>query len=90
MIITGIEANITIVPIFILAFIALYFIKGNAYKIYKIKGMSKAEEKKIEEEKKWVKNKNKLALLTVIELLATGVILFIIRKFTWEHIRSLK
>jgi len=83
MIITGIEANITIVPIFILAFIALYFIKGNAYKIYKIKGMSKAEEKKIEEEKKWVKNKNKLALLTVIKLLATGVILFVVRKFTW-------
>ncbi len=90
MIITGIEANITIVPIFILAFIALYFIKGNAYKIYKIKGMSKAEEKKIEEEKKWVKNKNKLALLTVIKLLITGVILFVVRKFTWEHIRSLK
>lgn len=90
MIITKIEANITIVPIFILAFIMLYFIKGNAYKVYKIKEMSYAEEKKIEEEKKWVKNKNKLAVSTVIKLLTTGIILFVVRKLTWKYIRKLK
>lgn len=90
MIITGFETNLTIVPIFILVFIALYFIKGNAYKIYKIKGISESEEKKIEEEKKWVKNKNKLALITVIKLIVTGIVLFIIRKFTWKHFRSFK
>lgn len=90
MITTKIEANITIVPIFILVFIALYYIKGNAYKVYKIKEISETEEKKIVEEKKWIKNKNKLAVSTGIKLLATGVILFIVRKFTWKYIRKLK
>ena len=90
MIITGFETNLSIVPIFILAFIMLYYIKGNAYKIYKIKGISNEEEKKIEEEKKWVKNKNKLAVITSAKLILTGVILFIVRKFAWKHIRSFK
>lgn len=87
MVITGVEANITIVPIFILAFMMLYYVRGNAYKVYKIKETNDIEEKKIEEEKKWVRNKTKLAIITGIELFATGVILFIIRKCPWKHIR---
>lgn len=61
----------------------LYFIKGNAYKIYQIKQISEEELKEIEEEKKWVKNKNKLAVITGVKLLLTGVILFIVRKYAW-------
>lgn len=90
MIITGINANITIVPIFILLFIALYYIKTNAYKLYKISGISNEETSKIEEEKKWVKHKNKLAIITWLELFATGVILFIVRKFIRRNTRKFK
>lgn len=79
MIMTKMEANITIVPIFTLTFIMLYYIRRNAYKVYKIKEISEEETKKIEEEKKWVRNKSKLALITIFKLLATGIILFLIR-----------
>jgi len=90
MIMTKMEANITIVPIFTLTFIMLYYIRGNAYKVYKIKEISEEETKKIEEEKKWVRNKNKLALITIFKLIAIGIILFLIRKFTWKYFRKLK
>lgn len=69
MVIWGIEANITIVPIFILLFIMLLFIKRNAYKVYGIPDVSNEEKAKVEEEKKWVKNKGKLAFITGLELL---------------------
>ena len=39
----NIEANLTVVPIFVLLFILLYYIKGNAYKIYKISEISHEE-----------------------------------------------
>ncbi len=90
MIITGINASITIVPIFILLFIALYYIKTNAYKLYKISGISDKETSKIEEEKKWVKKKNKLAIITWAELIGTGVVLFVVRKFIRRNIREAK
>jgi len=81
MIFVGLEESITIVPVFILMFLAFCYIRKNAYKVYKIKQISDDEIKKIEEEKKWVKNK--FVVITVIELLGTGILLFIIRKFTW-------
>lgn len=74
----GMEANIGIVPIFILLFIMLYYIKGNAYKIYKINVMSSKEEAEIQQEKKWVINKKKVATITILQLLGVGVILFLI------------
>ena len=76
MVITNLEINVTIVPIFILTFIMLYYIRGNAYKVYKITDMDNKEIEKIEEEKKWVRGKNKLAIITSVELIITGVILF--------------
>lgn len=78
MVLVGMEANLTIVPIFLLLFVLLYYIKGNAYKIHKISEMSTKETKEIEEEKKWVKNKHQLALITFLKLLGVGVILFIV------------
>lgn len=78
MMIIGIDANITTVPIFVLTFIMLYYIRSNAYKVYKMSNISKIEEEKIREEKKWIKNKRKIAFKTSFELLTTGVILFIV------------
>lgn len=84
MVIWKIEANITVVPIFILLFIMFLFIKRNAYRVYGVPEVSDEEKKKIEEEKKWVRNKGKLALITSIELLGVGALLFIVRQFTSE------
>ncbi len=76
--ITNIETNITIVPIFVLTFIMLYYIRGNAYKVYKIKDEDNEKLQKIEKEKKWIRGKTKLAIITSIELVITGIALFII------------
>lgn len=78
MIVTGIDANMTIIPIFILLFLLFYYIKQNAYKLYKLETISKEEVKQIEEEKKWVRNKEKVAIATGLKLLGTGIILFIV------------
>ncbi len=84
MVITNIEANITIVPIFILLFILFSYLKRNVYKIYKLSTINDKERKEIEEEKKWVKNKSKIAVKTALELLGVGIVLFIVRKFASE------
>lgn len=77
MVISNIEAEIGIVPIFILLFIMLYYLKTNVYKVYKMNALSEKEERKIKEEKKWAKNKKK-AILAWIQLGITGVVLYII------------
>ncbi len=89
MLITNLEVSITIVPIFILTFIMLYYIRGNAYKVYKIKEIDSEELEKIEEEKKWVKGKRKLAIITSIELVITGVALFVIGNLLGDSLENL-
>lgn len=84
MIMTKIETNLGVVPIFILLFVLFNYIKRNVYKINRIQGMKETDRKKIEEEKKWVKHKRKIAVITSLELLGVGIILFVIRKFTTE------
>lgn len=88
MVIARIEVNFVMVPIFILLFIILYYIKVNAYKLYNITTINNKEIKKIEEEKKWIKHKKKLAIITGIKLIGTGVILFFARKFIRKYIRK--
>lgn len=78
MVMLGMEANLTIVPIFLLAFAMFSYIRGNAYRIYQVRMMSQKEEDKIQEEKKWIKHKKKLAIKTSLELLFTGIALFIV------------
>lgn len=89
MLITNLEVSITIVPIFILIFIMLYYIRGNAYKVYKIKEIDNEELEKIEEEKKWVRGKRKLAIITSIELIITGVALFVIGNLLGNSLENL-
>lgn len=89
MVVLGIEANIGIVPIFVLLFILLYYIKGNVYKIYKIHELSDEENAKIQEEKKWLKNKQKVALITFLKLIGVGVALFIIGSMLGNTLEAL-
>lgn len=89
MLITNLEVSITIVPIFILTFIMLYYIRGNAYKVYKIKEIDNEELEKIEEEKKWVRGKKRLAIITSIELVITGIALFVIGNLLGDSLENL-
>ena len=83
-----IEESLSIVPIFILLFILFYYIKGNAYKVYKISEVSEKEIAEIQEEKRWVKNKKK-AILTTLQLIGVGVILFIIGNLLGNTLETL-
>lgn len=85
----GIEASIGIVPLFILLFIMLYYLKGNVYKVYKMQVISEDETAKIVEEKKWVKNKEKLATITFAKLLGVGIILFIVGNMLGNTLETL-
>jgi len=78
MVIANIDAELKIVPIFILLFVMLYYLKTNAYKVYKINALSEIEERKIKEEKKWVKNKKEKEVLTWAQLIGTAILLYII------------
>lgn len=89
MIIAQIEANIAILPIFILLFILFYYIKGNAYKVYNMHSIGNEETKRIEEEKRWIRNKKRLGVITIIKLLGVGVILFIVGNLLGNTLDSL-
>ncbi len=89
MVIFNIEANITIIPIFILTFIMLYYIKNNAYKVYKISGVTDKEISEIEEETKWLRHKKKKMVVTFAELLGVGVILFFVGNLLGNTLESL-
>lgn len=78
MVIANIDVELKIVPIFILLFVMLYYLKTNAYKVYKINALSEIEERKIKEEKKWVKNKKEKEVLTWAQLIGTAILLYII------------
>lgn len=90
MIVFGIDANINIVPIFILLFIFCYYIRSNGYKLYGKAFNNEREIKKIEEEKKWVKNKSKIAIVSFIELLIVGVILFVVGNLLGDTLQTFK
>ncbi len=79
MIYTNVREGIGLVPVFIIAFVLFYKIRNNAYKVYNTSYMSKTEKNKIEEEKRWVKHKKKIAIEIIIKLILTGVALFLIR-----------
>lgn len=90
MIVFGIDANINIVPIFILLFIFCYYIRSNGYKLYGKAFNNEREIEKIEEEKKWVKNKSKIAIVSFIELLIVGVILFVVGNLLGDTLQTFK
>lgn len=77
MLISNIELNISLVPIFILLFILFYYINSNAHKLYLKKQYENIYEE-IEKEKKWVKGKAGLITKYSIYLLITTVALYLI------------
>ncbi len=90
MIALNLQASLTMIPIFIIIFFLFFHIRKNAYKLYKVPIVTETESKKIEEEKKWVRHKRKYAIITSLELLAVGVILFIIGNLLGSTLEALK
>ena len=77
MLIFQIEANIHIVPIFILLFIFFYFINYNSHKLY----LNKEEKmiiENIEKEQKWLKGKKRKTILYTFLLILTGISLYLV------------
>lgn len=77
MLVTNLEFNISIVPIFILLFIFFYYINSNVHKLYLKKEDSKFSEE-IEEESKRIKGKKAIVAKYVIYLLVTAIGLYIV------------
>lgn len=77
MLVTNLEFNISIVPIFILLFIFFYYINSNVHKLYLKKEDSKFSEE-IEAESKKIKGKKAIVVKYVIYLLVTAIGLYIV------------
>lgn len=77
MLIFQVEANINIVPIFVLLFIFFYFINHNAHKLYLHKEEKMIAED-IEKEQKWLKGKKRKTILYTILLILTGIALYLV------------
>lgn len=77
MIISNIELNISLAPIFIVLFILFYYINSNSHKLY-LKKQDDNIYEEIEKEKKWVKGKASVLTKYSIYLLVTTVALYLI------------
>lgn len=82
-----IEFSIGIVPAFILLFLLFYFINHNVHKLY-LNKMTE-EEKKIEQEEKWVRGKKKVMLQYTILLLLISLLLYGIGNLLSNTLESL-
>lgn len=77
LLISGMEIQLSIVPVFLLLFIFFYYIDINVHKLYLNKQDKKIYEK-IENEKKWLKGKTKKTVKYSVEIIITTIILFVV------------
>lgn len=73
----NVEANISIVPLFLLLFCFCYYINGNAHKLY-LKNEEDIINSEIEKEEKHLKGKRKKTAIYSIGLLVTAILLFFV------------
>lgn len=76
LLVTKIEYNISIVPMFMLLFLLFYFINNHAHKLY-LKSNIK-QEAKIEEEAKWIRGKKKEIIKYSGFLLLIAILLYVV------------
>lgn len=88
LIIFDIEVNLSIVPIFLLLFIAFYIISNNAHKLY-LKFEDKKLQINIEYEKKWIKGKGKIIAKYSIYLVLISIGLFVVGDLLSDVLESL-
>lgn len=88
MLIFDIEADVEIVPIFILLFALCYHINTNTHKLY-LKKEEKEEQKIIIEESKFIKGKKKVITKYSTYLLLTGISLFVVGNYLSNSLEKL-
>lgn len=77
MLVTKLEFNISIVPIFILLFIFFYYINSNVHKLYLKKQDTRLSEEIMEESKK-IRGRKTIVIKYIIYLLVTAIGLYIV------------
>lgn len=82
------EANVWMVPIFILFYILFRYINGNVHKLYLKKEDQKLAKEIIEEEKKQRNHKKKI-IFYILYLILTGILLFIVGNALGETLENL-
>lgn len=88
MLITNLEFNISIVPIFILLFIFFYYINSNVHKLY-LKREDEGLSEEIEKESKKIKGKKTIIVRYIVYLLFTVVVLYIVGKLLSNTLTNL-
>lgn len=83
-----IELGITIVPLFIFLYILFAYLNSNVHKLY-LKKQDKILEDEIEKESKWKRNNKKKTIKYILNLLCTGVLLFIIGELLGNTLENL-
>lgn len=76
-VITNFEADLIVVFLLVLIFLLFYYINNNTHKLY-LEKEEKIEEKKINEEAKWVRGKKEIILKYSFYLILTGIALFVV------------
>lgn len=76
-VITNFETNLIVVFLLILLFALFYYINNNTHKLY-LEKEEKIEEKKINEEAKWVRGKKEVIIKYSVYLIIIGIVLFIV------------
>lgn len=87
-IIFKINLNIGFVPIFIMLFILFYIVNTNTHNLY-LSHIKTKEIKEIEEERRWVKGKKKIAVKNTVFLIIIGIALFIVGELLGNVVKSL-
>lgn len=77
MLLTGIETNISIVPIFFLLFLFCFYLNHNTHKLY-LKKQEETLGDSIRKETRWLKGKRRKTLMYVVLLLITVIGLYLV------------
>ena len=88
MLITSLDFNISIVPMFVLLFIFFYYINSNVHKLY-LKNEDKELVKEIEKEIKIVKSKKTAIIIYIIYLVLTAIMLYIVGNLLSDTLTNL-
>ena len=87
-VITNFQADLIVVFLLVLLFALFYYINNNTHKLY-LQKEEKMEEKKINEEAKWVRGKRDIIIKYSFYLIITGIALFIVGNLLSDTLENL-
>lgn len=84
----NIEINVSIVPLFIILYAFFKYLNNNVHNLY-LQNEDKKLAEEIEKEEKWEKNNKKKTVKYSLELLFTGILLFIVGNLLGDTLENL-